>query len=343
MKKTQAKSEPVKQPGDQSLSIEKIGVILANLGTPAASDARSVGRYLREFLSDPRVVEIPRLFWWCLLNFFIVPLRSRKVSENYRSIWLDEGSPLKVITERQVVALQSALENNSKREFMTTYAMTYGEQSISDSVQNLRQQGADKIVVLPLFPQYSASTTAAVYDQLADLVKDYRDIPDIRIIHHYYDCQGYIDALADSVRQHWQEKGQAECLLMSFHGIPKKYVDQGDPYYQQCLATARALSIRLGLSSQQWAFSFQSRFGRLEWVKPYTDQVLEAWGRRGLESVDVICPAFSSDCLETLEEINQVNRHLFLQAGGKKFSMIPCLNDSPLHIKMLKELVYSLV
>ena len=341
MRKTQAKPEPVKLPGDQSLSIEKIGVILVNLGTPAASDARSVGRYLREFLSDPRVVEIPRLFWWCLLNFFIVPLRSRKVSENYRSIWLDEGSPLKVITERQVAALQSVLENNSEREFITTYAMTYGDQSISNSVESLRQQGADKIVVLPLFPQYSASTTAAVYDQLADLIKDYRDIPDIRIVHHYYDHQGYIDALADSVRQHWQENGQAECLLMSFHGIPKKYVDQGDPYYLQCLETARALSVCLGLSSQQWAFSFQSRFGRLEWVKPYTDKVLEVWGRRGLESVDVICPAFSSDCLETLEEINQVNRQLFLQAGGKKFSMIPCLNDAPLHIKMLKELVYS--
>jgi len=211
VRKTQAKPEPVKLPGDQSLSIEKIGVILVNLGTPAASDARSVGRYLREFLSDPRVVEIPRLFWWCLLNFFIVPLRSRKVSENYRSIWLDEGSPLKVITERQVAALQSVLENNSEREFITTYAMTYGDQSISNSVESLRQQGADKIVVLPLFPQYSASTTAAVYDQLADLIKDYRDIPDIRIVHHYYDHQGYIDALADSVRQHWQENGQAEC------------------------------------------------------------------------------------------------------------------------------------
>lgn len=341
MKATQAKPEPVKQPGDKSLSIEKIGVVLVNLGTPAASDTRSVGRYLRQFLSDPRVVEVPRLFWWCLLNLLIVPLRSRKVSENYRSIWLDEGSPLKVITERQVAALQSILESNSERKFITTYAMTYGEQSISGSVESLQQQGADKIVILPLFPQYSASTTAAVYDQLADLVKEYRDIPDIRVVHHYYDSKGYIDALADSVRRHWQKNGQAECLLMSFHGIPKKYVDQGDPYYVQCLETARALSACLGLSSQQWAFSFQSRFGRLEWVKPYTDRVLEVWGKRGLAHVDVICPAFSSDCLETLEEINQVNRQLFLQAGGKKFSMIPCLNDSPLHIKLIKELVYS--
>ncbi|MBQ0720017.1 MAG: ferrochelatase [Gammaproteobacteria bacterium] len=335
------------------MSVEKTGVILVNLGTPAAADTLSVARYLRQFLSDPRVVEVPRLLWWLLLNFIIVPLRSRKVSENYRSIWLDEGSPLKVITERQVVALQRAFDDdlcgeksagvNSDKQFICTYAMTYGKQSIASRVQNLRDQGANKIVILPLFPQYSASTTAAVYDQLAELVKKYRHIPDIRVVHHYYDCPSYIDALADSIRQHWQKNGQAECLLMSFHGIPQNYVERGDPYYAQCLETARAVAHRLGLSSQQWAFSFQSRFGRLEWVKPYTDVVLQTWAARGLESVDIVCPAFSSDCLETLEEIDQVSRQLFLQAGGKKFSMIPCLNDSPLHIQFFKELICSRV
>jgi len=333
------------------LSVEKVGVILVNLGTPSAANTLSVARYLRQFLSDPRVVEVPRLLWWLLLNFLIVPLRSRKVSENYRSIWLDEGSPLKVITERQVAALQAAFNDElctektpdikNDREFICTYAMTYGDQPIASSVQSLRDRGVNKIVILPLFPQYSASTTAAVYDQLAELVKKYRHIPDIRVVHHYYDSPAYIAALADSVRQHWQNNGQAECLLMSFHGIPKKYVDQGDPYYAQCLETARALAQDLGLSSQQWAFSFQSRFGRLEWVKPYTDVVLQKWATRGLESVDVICPAFSSDCLETLEEIDQVNRQLFVESGGEKFAMIPCLNDSPLHIQLFKELVYS--
>ena len=333
------------------MSVEKVGVILVNLGTPSAANPFSVARYLRQFLSDPRVVEVPRLLWWVLLNLLIVPLRSRKVSANYRSIWLDEGSPLKVITERQVSALQTALDAElckdktlgikSDREFICTYAMTYGDQPIASSVQQLRERGVTKIVVLPLFPQYSASTTAAVYDQLAELVKKYRHIPDIRVVHHYYSSSSYIAALADSVREHWKNKGQAECLLMSFHGIPKKYVDQGDPYYTQCLETARALAQKLELSSQQWAFSFQSRFGRLEWVKPYTDVVLQKWAERGLESVDVICPAFSCDCLETLEEIDQLNRQLFLRAGGKSFAMIPCLNDSPLHIQVFKELIYS--
>ena len=331
------------------MSVEKVGVILVNLGTPQAATTFAVARYLHQFLSDPRVVEVPRLLWWLLLNFLIIPLRSKKVRNNYRSIWLDEGSPLKVITERQVAALQTAFDKEhseevsgikSAREYICTYAMTYGDQSIASSVKSLRDRGVNKIVMLPLFPQYSASTTAAVYDQLAELVKTYRHIPDIRVVHHYYDRSDYIAALADSVRQHWQKNGQAECLLMSFHGIPKKYVDQGDPYYAQCLETARALAQSLDLSSQQWAFSFQSRFGRLEWIKPYTDVVLQKWGARELESVDVICPAFSSDCLETLEEIDQENRKLFLQAGGKKFAMIPCLNDAPLHIQLFKELVF---
>ena len=333
------------------MSVEKVGVILVNLGTPQAPTTFAVARYLRQFLSDPRVVEVPRLLWWLLLNFLIVPLRSKKVSNNYRSIWLDDGSPLKVITERQVAALQTAFDKEqceeknsgvkSSREYICSYAMTYGDQSIASRVKSLRDRGVNKIVILPLFPQYSASTTAAVYDQLAELVKKYRHIPDIRVVHHYYDRSDYIAALANSVRQHWQKSGQAECLLMSFHGIPQKYVDLGDPYYAQCLETARTLAEKLNLSSQQWAFSFQSRFGRLQWVKPYTDVVLQKWGARGLESVDVICPAFSSDCLETLEEIDQVNRQLFLQAGGKKFAMVPCLNDSPLHIQLFKDLVCS--
>ena len=323
------------------MSIKKTAVILVNLGTPDGADRRSVARYLREFLSDPRVVEVPRLLWWFLLNFLIVPFRTSRVCENYRSIWLDQGSPLKVITQKQVKALQAALDQASDGQFITSYAMTYGDVSLAERIQSYCDEGVRKIIVLPLFPQYSASTTAAVYDQLAALVKTYRHIPDIRIVHHYHDCPSYIKALADSIRQHWQYKGQAECLLMSFHGIHKNYVVKGDPYYGQCKATALALAEELGLSSQQWAFSFQSRFGRLEWVKPYTDEVLQRWGSRGLESVDLVCPAFSSDCLETLEEIDQKSRQIFLQAGGKKFAMIPCLNDSPLHIQLLEELVYS--
>ncbi len=333
------------------MSVEKVGVILVNLGTPEAPTAFAVARYLRQFLSDPRVVEVPRLIWWLLLNILIIPLRSKKVSDNYRSIWFDEGSPLKVITERQVAALQKAFDSElseggqnkqgikCSREYVCSYAMTYGNRSIAYSVGQLRELGVNKIVILPLFPQYSASTTAAVYDQLAELVKKYRHIPDIRVVHHYYHHSGYIAALANSVRQHWQAKGRAECLLMSFHGIPKKYVEQGDPYYRQCLETARALAQKLDLSSQQWAFSFQSRFGRLEWIKPYTDVVLQKWAGRGLESVDVICPAFSSDCLETLEEIDRENRQLFLQEGGGRFAMIPCLNDSPAHIQLFKDLI----
>jgi len=317
---------------------EKTGVLLVNLGTPAAPTARAIGRYLRQFLSDPRVVEAPRLLWWLALNLFIIPIRSRKISKNYRSIWREAGSPLKVISDQQVLALQRELDE-AGGAFSVASAMTYGQTSIAKGVELFVDQGLKKIIILPLFPQYSGTTTAAVYDQVAALVKRYRHIPDMRIVHHYFDNPAYIDALAESVREHWQKNGVPQRLLMSFHGIPERYVEKGDPYYQQCKKTAELLAKRLGLSDEGWFCSFQSRVGKLEWVKPYTDVVLREWGGEGLSSVAVICPAFSVDCLETLEEIDCENRQVFNDAGGGEFSLVPCLNASEAHIKLFAHLL----
>ncbi len=318
---------------------QRWGVILVNLGTPVRPEPGAVRSFLREFLSDRRVVEIPRLIWWPILYGIILPWRPARVAKLYQQVWQSEGSPLKVITERQVGALQALLDRREGEAApRICYAMTYGAPKLKDQVAHLQEQGVERIVVLPLYPQYSATTTAAVYDQYAELLR-VRNVPNIQIHKDYSRRADYIAALAQSVRDYWQEHDRGQRLLLSFHGIPKRCIDLGDPYYEQCVATANDLAKALNLADDEWAFSFQSRLGKAEWLKPYTDKLLQQWGQQGVESVDVICPAFAADCLETLEEINGENRQLFLESGGKSFAYIPCLNDSPVHIEMMAAII----
>lgn len=326
---------------------KRTGIILVNLGTPKAPTARSVRQFLREFLSDPRVVEAPALPWKLVLNAIILPLRGSKVARLYQNIWTDNGSPLSVITKDQVAALQLSIESGElagqldgqKFPPEVVWAMTYGSPSIADQIDKLIQQNIKKILVLPLYPQYSSTTTAAVYDQLAEIVTSKRDIPDLRCIHDYHDHPNYIKALADSVRDCWHNKAPGDRLLISFHGLPKKYVSNGDPYINQCHTSASLLAEELELSPERWACTFQSRFGPGNWVEPYTDQTLLNWASEGVKNVDVICPGFAADCLETLEEIAIRARAGFIDAGGTEFSYISCLNSRPEHVALLEALV----
>lgn len=316
------------------------GVMLVNLGTPEKPDPASVRRYLAEFLWDKRVIQLPRLRWWLILHGIILRLRPGKVARLYQSIWSDEGSPLLVISRAQQAAIQQALQKKLHCDIPVTLAMTYGEPSITQASRSLMAQGIHRILVLPLYPQYSATTTGAVFDALARALQNTPNLPELHIIRDYWEQPAYLDALASSIRQHWQEHGQPDRLLMSFHGIPQRYEDQGDPYPSLCRNTARAVAERLGLRDDQWSEAFQSRFGREEWIKPYTDVLLQQWGEQdGIDRVDVVCPAFAADCLETLEEIAEQNRITFLEAGGKEYHYIPCLNDQPDHINLLTDLI----
>jgi ferrochelatase len=319
----------------------KWGVILMNLGTPAAPTKKAYREFLKEFLSDPRVVEIPRSVWWPILNFFILPLRPAKVAEAYRSIWDDEqGSPLAAITKRQTAALGDALTRELEgRAPLVTYAMVYGNPCLADRINELREQGAEKIFVLPLYPQYSATTTAPIYDQFAELISQSRDIPDVTINKCYYDHPDYVAALATSVRDFREQNGAAQRLLLSFHGIPQRCVDRGDPYFDHCRQTAAALTQELGLSEDEWGMSFQSRLGRAQWLQPYTVDVLDGWAREGIKTIDVACPAFAADCLETLEEIAVEAKAIFQSAGGDDLRLIPCLNDRKEHIQLFADIV----
>ena len=316
------------------------GVMLVNLGTPRQPDAASVRAYLAEFLWDKRVIQVPRILWWCILHGIILRVRPRKVARLYQSIWTEQGSPLMAISLRQRDALRATLQQLSGRQIPVELAMTYGEPSLTQAGRALAAQGIRRILVLPLYPQYSAATTGAVFDGLAKALARCPDLPELHFIRDYWEDPTYLDILADSVREYWNEHGQPDRLLLSFHGIPQRYEDQGDPYPTLCRNTAKAVADRLGLTPEQWSESFQSRFGKEEWVKPYTDKLLQEWGERDdINRVDVVCPAFAADCLETLEEIAEQNRALFLEAGGKSYHYIPCLNDRPDHITMLAKLV----
>ncbi|AOS98451.1 Ferrochelatase [Microbulbifer aggregans] len=320
-------------------------VILMNLGTPAEPSAPAVRQFLREFLSDPRVVEIPRLVWLPILHGIILPLRPGRIAPAYAEIWdtgLDgapvEGAPLFYYTRRQSELLQEQLREN-RPDIRVEFAMTYGEPRLADVVERLQREGFDSFMVFPLYPQYSATTTGSIYDQVAQIYRTNRNIPNISVVHNYYRHPMYVRALANSVREHWDKHGAAEKLLLSFHGIPKANVDKGDPYYLQCRETAEHLAAELGLDEQQWQLCFQSRFGKAEWLQPYTDKTLEEWGIKGVGSVDVICPAFAADCLETIEEIAEENRANFVEAGGGEYRYIPALNLRPDHIEALARIV----
>lgn len=323
----------------KSLPQSKAAVLLVNLGTPDAPTPQAVSRFLREFLSDQRVIEIPRLLWQIILNFLVIPLRAKRVAHAYDSIWANGDSPMRTILNAQAAALTQKLAELGQSHVEVIPVMTYGNPSMTVALDRLNNNGVEQIVVLPLFPQYSATSTGAVYDVVSRWLQTQRNLPSVTLIKDYFTHPSYIKALADSVRHYQVIHGQPDKLLMSFHGIPQPYADRGDPYPERCRATAKLLAQALGLSDDAWAISFQSRFGRQEWVKPYTNLILAEWAASGVKSVQVISPAFSADCLETLEELAIENRDTFLHAGGQSYAYIPALNEDCGHIEMMASLV----
>jgi len=315
-------AEPARAHGTASTT----AVVVCNLGTPEAPTPAAVRRYLREFLSDPRVVEIPRLAWLPILHGIVLRVRPARSARKYASIWTADGSPLKVWTEKQALLLGGYLGQRGHR-VVVRYAMRYGAPSIASVLDDVKAAGADRILVLPLYPQYSASTTGSIGDALAAWMRRIRNLPELRLVKHYHDDAGYIGALAARVSEHWRVNGRGDRLVLSFHGLPRRSLTLGDPYHCECLKTSRLLAERLKVREDFVAVTFQSRFGRAEWLQPYTEPTLVALARSGVGRVDVLCPGFTSDCLETLEEIDQEARAAFLAAGGKEFRYVACLND----------------
>ena len=311
----------------------KTGILLANLGTPDAPTPGAVKRYLRQFLSDKRVVDTSRLLWWPLLRGVILPIRSPRVAKLYQSVWMEEGSPLMVYSRRQQQALAARLPDTP-----VALGMSYGSPSLASAVDDLLAQGVEHIVVLPLYPQYSCSTVAAVWDELARILAKKRAIPGISFIRDYAEHPDYIHALAASVRASFAVHGEPDLLLLSYHGIPQRYANQGNDYPQRCRDTTRELVSALGLPPERVMMTFQSRFGREPWLTPYTDETLKMLGEKGTKHIQVLCPGFAADCLETLEEIAVQNREIFLEAGGKQYEYIPALNADAAHIEMMVNL-----
>ncbi len=313
----------------------RIGVLISNLGTPDAPEKAAVKRYLKEFLWDRRVVDTPRWLWWPILHGVILNFRPARSAAAYREIWTAEGSPLLAHTRAQALALAQELSQAYGEEVVVDFGMRYGQPSLTRAVQGLIDQGIEQLLVLPLYPQYSATTTASTFDALAADLQARRFFPELHFIPDYHRHPAYISALATHIRNYRDKHGAAEKLLFSYHGIPQRYGQLGDPYEAQCLETSRLLVAELGLEESEHATVFQSRFGREPWLQPYTDKSLQVLGKSGVESVQIVCPGFSSDCLETLEEIAVENRDYFLKAGGKKYQYIPCLNSSAEHIQAL--------
>ncbi|MGP1717697.1 MAG: ferrochelatase [Methylophilus sp.] len=315
-------SEPKQTPESPS----KVGILLANLGTPEAPTASALRPYLQQFLMDRRVVEIPRFIWCWILHFIILVIRPRKSAEKYASIWTKDGSPLMVYAQQQKTLLEAQLADNLPGQCAVELGMTYGEPSIKRALDSLKAQQCDRILVFPLYPQYAASSTAAALDAIWRVLLKTRNVPAIRTIKDYHDHPHYIQALATKIKDYWQQHGQPDKLVMSFHGVPKFHLEKGDPYYYQCLETGRLLAASLNLSTDQYEIAFQSRFGRQEWLQPYLATTLDTLGKQKLNRIDVVCPGFSSDCLETLEEIAMEGKHLFQSVGGGDYHYIPALN-----------------
>lgn len=310
------------------MAIKKIGVLLTNIGSPDQPTSSAVRRYLKKFLSDPRVVEIPKLLWWPILYGLILPLRAKKSAKLYQQIWTNQGSPLVHLSTQIATQLQEQLQ------FPVAIGMHYGNPSIKAGLLKLRAQQVDKILILPMYPQYSATSTAVTFDQVAAELKHWRKLPEIQLIHDYAEDAGYIDALYHSIQKH-----PVKHLLFSFHGIPKRCIDLGDPYYEQCQKTVKLLTQKLNLTADQYSVAFQSRVGRAKWLTPYTDQVLRELPKKGITDLHVICPGFAVDCLETLEEIAIRGQEQFLNAGGKAFHYIPALNTENAHLETLKNII----
>ncbi len=317
----------------------RIGVLITNLGTPDAPHKKQLRPYLRQFLSDPRVVEVPRLLWWFILNGVILNLRPARSAAAYRTVWTERGSPLLFHTQDQADALRSVLEQRIGGSVAVEFAMRYGTPDIDSALQRLFDQGVQKLLLLPLYPQYSGPTTGSTFDAVATDFQRRRWLPELRFLTNYHDHPAYIEALAQSIRDYWGSHGRPQRLLFSYHGEPRRYLDEGDPYHCQCHKTTRLVATALGLEKSDYGTVFQSRFGREEWLRPYTDETLQRLPEEGITRVQVVCPGFAADCLETIEEIGIENRDYFLQAGGEEYAYIPCLNSDPGHIAALAQLV----
>jgi ferrochelatase len=316
----------------------KAAIVLVNLGTPAAPTTDAVCDFLAEFLSDPRVVESPRWIWWPILHGYILRTRPRRSAEAYAKVWRDDGSPLLVFSERLAEAVRTEVERRSDGKVGVALAMTYGEPSMTATIKSLMARGVHRLLVLPLFPQYSATSTGAALDAALRVMQRLRRVPELRTISDYHADAGYLAALVGSVQAHWAQHGRGDRLLLSFHGIPKKYAAAGDPYPDQCRETARRLGDALGLGDDELLVTFQSRLGRQPWLRPYTDEAIEQLARQDVETLDVLCPGFAVDCLETLEEVALRYRTIFLTHGGRQFRYIPALNATRSHATALADI-----
>ncbi|MBC7984037.1 MAG: ferrochelatase [Candidatus Obscuribacterales bacterium] len=321
-----------------STNAVKTGLLLVNLGTPTAPTPDAVRRFLAEFLSDRRVVELSPLLWWPILHGVILRLRPKKSAHAYAQIWTPSGSPLLVQSTALSDALRLQLETTFGNQVTVALGMTYGQPSLAGALRTLRDQQVNQLIVLPLYPQYSGTTTASVFDRVARELKTWRNIPSLHFIGDYHDDANYIAALAHSVREHWLTQPR-DHLFLSFHGVPQRCIDKGDPYLQQCKRTGELIAARLNLKPDEWSMAFQSRFGRVQWIKPYTEEVLREYAKRGPKNLTVLCPGFAVDCLETLEEIALRNRADFIAAGGERFNYVPCLNARPAHVEAMSHLV----
>ena len=328
----------LKEPEFKHGQVSRTGILLINLGTPEAPTAAALRPYLKEFLSDPRVVEIPRPIWWVILNGIILNTRPKKSAAKYAAIWTPDGSPLKVHTAKQAKLLKGWLGGKIASPLMVEYAMRYGEPAIAATLAQMKAAGCDRILLLPLYPQYAASSTGTALDAAMAWWGKIRNQPALRSVRSYHDHPAYIAALIANIHDYWQRHGRPDVLLISFHGVPRYTLDKGDPYHCECRKTARLLTEGLGLTEQQYRVTFQSRFGRAEWLQPYTDKTLAELGKAGVNRVDVIAPGFTSDCLETLEELAMEGRDSFMKAGGKEFNYIPTLNEHPAWIAALGEI-----
>ena len=328
----------LKEPAFQHGQISCTGILLINLGTPEAPTKAALRPYLKEFLSDPRVVEIPRPIWWLILNGIILNTRPKKSAAKYAAIWTKDGSPLKMHTAKQAKLLKGWLGEKIASPLMVEYAMRYGQPAIDETLARMKANGCERILLLPLYPQYAASSTATALDVALTWWRKLRNQPALRSVHSYHDHPAYINALVANIHNYWQRHGRPDVLLISFHGVPRYTLDKGDPYHCECRKTARLLIEALGLNEQQYRVTFQSRFGRAEWLQPYTDKTLGELGKAGVTRVDVIAPGFTSDCLETLEELAMEGRDRFLTSGGKEFNYIPALNEHPAWIDALGQI-----
>jgi ferrochelatase len=319
------------------MSHKKIGILLANLGSPTAPTTKAVRRFLKDFLGDPRVVNLPRPLWWLILNFFVLPFRPSRSAKAYRKVWHEKGSPLTYLT-RQLT--ENVAEQLKPKGITVNYAMRYGEPSIATQLKAFKKAGITDVMVLPLYPQYSSTTTASIYDDLTKELKQWRHLPSFQFISDYHQDSHYITAVAASIEQAWREQPKNELLVMSFHGLPEQLTQWGDPYFHQCHQTAALIAEKLGLTEKQWMIVFQSRFGKAQWLKPYCVDTLQVLPTQGIKAIDIVCPGFAVDCLETLEEIAMENKAIFIEAGGTDYRYIPCLNDSQAHVDALINLLH---